>query len=878
MGFLVHMLKYMVGLLGMHLPSLFRISFYLCLSVSTLTLSYASQVQLPSLDIYYFIAGLLILLAWLTEERWRMSNLLSNVFGLILIGAGAAIYLGQRAALVGEEVAELVPQLLPWGGVILNVLLLFKLFRPKNISDYWMINAISLVQVILSCFLAMGNKLDRDAPYFPALLIFYLLCLAWALRNLTLYHDAVLIRRRAGMTITELHQRAPRATLGAGTALAWFGLILLFGLVIFFSVPRGQSVLSGLLTAPGQAQTGYNSSVDLNAQGTIEVSEELVFDVQAVNQLGQAIPIPEGQRWRGDTCTMYDNGRWRRVPNTDMAAFGRRNPRAERLPDTWFRLTYRLDVSRVPESDNPNASARYPSEVPLFCLEPFPFREDCILVIDNFAPRLMLGDDEQEPMEISFNRTLLEGLIHVTQLKRRHKKLMYSQDVRDRNVADDWWQLMPWRLHTFPDRENNMVRGYKDSGYYARMLALPENVKKNKDGQPGGIPTTTAAILSNLVQQNKLQQVHVQRLAAYKQREEARRAMADEMFRLPLQERLAANQRLRAQYPQLNAQQAKELGESREAVAVALEQYLATSGDYAYNMDRVRNNLGIDPTEDFLCHVKLGHCSRFASALALMLRTLGIPSRIVVGFRGSDWNATSETHEIRGKHAHIWVEALVDETEKTDVLPGGDEAMLTRARLRWRTLDPTPYIESGNRRNFLANNLSFASALWEFFILDFTGPEQRQRFRKLFKDLGGDMLVAWWKELSWWDVGVLVMLLGCLLLTLRVFGRRLWRKLRTLMRGGEAAEPIFVPFFARFLRILQRQKMRRAPSQTPAEFITGLTSRLQQTPATALVAHVPPEVVDSYYAVRFGQVPLDDALTAKMTQKLDALEEALGKT
>ena len=37
---------------------------------------------------------------------------------------------------------------------------------------------------------------------------------------------------------------------------------------------------------------------------------------------------------------------------------------------------------------------------------------------------------------------------------------------------------------------------------------------------------------------------------------------------------------------------------------------------------------------DFLVNVKQGHCERFASALALMLRSQGIPSRVVVGFRG----------------------------------------------------------------------------------------------------------------------------------------------------------------------------------------------------------------------------------------------------
>ena len=63
--------------------------------------------------------------------------------------------------------------------------------------------------------------------------------------------------------------------------------------------------------------------------------------------------------------------------------------------------------------------------------------------------------------------------------------------------------------------------------------------------------------------------------------------------------------------------------------------------------------------EDFLVNRKKGHCEYFASALALLLRSIDIPARIVNGFKGGDWNELTQSMNVRQKHAHSWVEAYV---------------------------------------------------------------------------------------------------------------------------------------------------------------------------------------------------------------------------
>ncbi len=78
-----------------------------------------------------------------------------------------------------------------------------------------------------------------------------------------------------------------------------------------------------------------------------------------------------------------------------------------------------------------------------------------------------------------------------------------------------------------------------------------------------------------------------------------------------------------------------------------------------------------DPVAFFLFERKAGHCEYFASAMAVLLRDVGIPSRIVTGFRGGEWNELTGNFIIRAKDAHSWVEVY---------FPG----------VGWYAFDPTP--------------------------------------------------------------------------------------------------------------------------------------------------------------------------------------------
>ncbi len=77
--------------------------------------------------------------------------------------------------------------------------------------------------------------------------------------------------------------------------------------------------------------------------------------------------------------------------------------------------------------------------------------------------------------------------------------------------------------------------------------------------------------------------------------------------------------------------------------------------NYRYSLD-VGTTSG-DPVLYFLFKSKKGHCQYWASALALLLRTAGIPARVVTGYLGGEWIERGHYYLVREREAHFWVEA-----------------------------------------------------------------------------------------------------------------------------------------------------------------------------------------------------------------------------
>ncbi len=108
------------------------------------------------------------------------------------------------------------------------------------------------------------------------------------------------------------------------------------------------------------------------------------------------------------------------------------------------------------------------------------------------------------------------------------------------------------------------------------------------------------------------------------------------------------------------------------AAAIALEQHLRS--DYQYSFESVFTSQNVTPLSEFLFETRRGHCEYFASALAIMLRTQGIPARLVTGFSATQQNPLTGYFDIYALDGHAWVEAYVD-------------------GIGWLELEPTAYYD-----------------------------------------------------------------------------------------------------------------------------------------------------------------------------------------
>jgi transglutaminase-like putative cysteine protease len=91
------------------------------------------------------------------------------------------------------------------------------------------------------------------------------------------------------------------------------------------------------------------------------------------------------------------------------------------------------------------------------------------------------------------------------------------------------------------------------------------------------------------------------------------------------------------------------------AAAVAIEAWLRSSGGFTYD-EQPPHARGMPPLVQFVTKTKRGYCQHFAGAMALMLRYLGIPTRVAAGFTSGRYDEEGGTWTVYDRDAHTWVE------------------------------------------------------------------------------------------------------------------------------------------------------------------------------------------------------------------------------
>lgn len=93
--------------------------------------------------------------------------------------------------------------------------------------------------------------------------------------------------------------------------------------------------------------------------------------------------------------------------------------------------------------------------------------------------------------------------------------------------------------------------------------------------------------------------------------------------------------------------------------AIAVRDYLRTNIDYNDQINAAPD--GADPVDYVVFDLKEAYCTYYASAMAVMLRSQGIPSRLVSGYALGEYHEPSMSYRVRAVNAHTWVEAYFPE-------------------------------------------------------------------------------------------------------------------------------------------------------------------------------------------------------------------------
>ncbi len=341
--------------------------------------------------------------------------------------------------------------------------------------------------------------------------------------------------------------------------------------------------------------------------------------------------------------------------------------------------------------------------------------------------------------------------------------------------------------------------------------------------------------------------------------------------------------------------------EDHLARARLLESYF-TSGrnNFTYSLDAgevVQPEL--DRVVDFVLNHKKGHCQYYASALALMLRSQGIPSRIVVGYRAETYNVVGNYYQLREMDAHAWVEAGIpaDQIPKDEVLPA--EGIPGDA---WVRLDPTPSGDlsiAGARispwKAKIGDTVDYMQLLWSEYVLGLNEKRQRRAIyeplQALFKNstmllFSREIWVARWESLlqrfqgdlftrdNIRDSVIAVAVLIASFFVLRTIWRLLGKGFSRIRRRDRQRRPQ-VEFYARFEKLLAKYGIRRRIEQTPLEFASVAQQRLTQLSADASLREIPKNTVDLFYRVRFGSGPLDTDEAERLENSLSRLQNFL---
>lgn len=770
----------------------------------------------------FFIAIIAASAAWVFVDVFKWFSLpqwLANLIAIVVTAFTVASFF-----FTGDPVRQLLGV-----GKLLVYLQSILLFQEKSARVYWQVMVLSLLQIVVGAVFNLGFEGG-------VLFIVYMMFAGLSVLMLHLYQQQQIVRehdtahrlaRRAGPpagkpavlleTISRSGQRPPLGLMTRHFALMGLG-ILIFGIVLFYFLPRENSSWSGPMELP-MRQTGYLQRVSLNHPDVIPMSSALEMTVKyqrpGSDETVAPIDLP------------YLRGM--ALPNLSV----------EDDETTWLPASSQVkstDYSGLPDIRR----MRGPWLVQEIVLEP---TDDPLLYSP--VPPCGVGAEADQKIEFCWplggiTRQRASEKITVS----HHRYTLAIPTLTDGTFYSAW----PYRTRS----GNQPLTETDDPGNWKWFTFM------DRERYPGLVDVASQI---------------------------ASRDGSENHYRLALE----------------------------------MERHFQTDTRFTYAVDfrNVTRDRNLDAIEDFFSNHQTGHCVYYASALTLMLRSQGIPARVVVGYRGGTVNDLGNHLDVEARHAHAWVEAYIRPADCPERLRATGQA----GRLgSWLRLDATPPVDFDML--LTSSALNYAKSFWRDYVLGLQSDTGAT-----VVDADGIKLSGFLKflDLSWWQTSVSsaaanirrrgswqnwlwtaspLIVIGGVAIAIYAYRRRRRaggsrsatgnqrptgrRTLRQRIAGLAAGvsprlaqwletdqnRPPQVPFYQRMVRLLERAGWSREPAQTHREFACQV-GRSESSPDRAEVAALTTRITDFYYLVRFGSRQLNDRQQADVRQLLEKLEQLL---
>ncbi|WHZ27411.1 MAG: DUF3488 and transglutaminase-like domain-containing protein [Nitrospira sp.] len=289
--------------------------------------------------------------------------------------------------------------------------------------------------------------------------------------------------------------------------------------------------------------------------------------------------------------------------------------------------------------------------------------------------------------------------------------------------------------------------------------------------------------------------------------------------------------------------------------ANAIQSFL--THNFRYSLDAPLAELD-HPLEEFLFFRKTGYCEHYATAMVMMLRTIGIPARLVTGFLATEWNEYGNYYVVRQQDAHAWVEVHLPHSG-------------------WITMDPTPpSIESINSGSpawdALGRMMDTIRLQWSRFFVQYSAADQLAVVRELkaggtsARNKAFDSMSALFSPSAVMFSGIteyafkgttqsLVELLGISLIGLAVLLwlgiKRPWAK-GLVSKKSTRDEQVIAQLYGRMIQHLAGEGIPKPTTTAPLEFVR--IAQVKWSEANSAVA----SITELYCRTRFGHIPLTE--------------------